>query len=203
MLNLRKVAVTGGLSSGKSAVCRCLKDLGAYVVSADEVVHRLLSPETELGQKILNLLGSECVVNGQFDRAKIANKVFQNPGLLQSYESLIHPFVQKEIDNRYQQVKAEGKYTLFVVEIPLLFETHGQRFYDATIVVDSDEEIAKERFKAKGYDEKEYERRMTRQMPLREKVNLADYVILNNGSLEELCNSVKKNYNQFISNPFN
>ena len=57
MLILRKVAITGGLSCGKSSVCRIFKELGAYVVSADKIVHQLLSPDTNLGQKVIKLIG--------------------------------------------------------------------------------------------------------------------------------------------------
>ena len=76
------MAVTGGLSCGKSSVCRIFKELGAYVVSADEIVHQLLSPDTNLGQKIISLLGTEIVVNQKLDRSRIAEMYFKNPELL-------------------------------------------------------------------------------------------------------------------------
>ena len=79
MLRLRKVAVTGGLSCGKSSVCRIFKELGAYVVSADEIVHRLLSTKTNLGQQVISLLGKEIITNGKINRSTIAKKVFNDP----------------------------------------------------------------------------------------------------------------------------
>lgn len=199
MLKLRKVAVTGGLSCGKSSVCRFLKELGAYVVSADDIVHQLLSPKTLLGQKIIDLLGPDVLSNQEFDKAKIAKKVFRQPELLRSYEQLIHPAVREEIEKQYQKVKAEKSAQLFVAEIPLLFETGGNAFFDSIIVVSANQEHCKERFaKSKGYDPHEYERRSAMQLSIEEKKARADYVIENNGSLEELKQAVAKNYQQII-----
>jgi dephospho-CoA kinase len=78
VLTLKKVAVTGGLSSGKSSVCKILKECGAYVVNSDDIVHQLLDPHTAIGQQIIELLGAGVVVDGQFDRKKIAQAVFEN-----------------------------------------------------------------------------------------------------------------------------
>ena len=120
---LRKIAITGGLSCGKSSVCRIFKELGAYVISADEVVHQLLSPTTNLGRQVISLLGADIVVDKQIDRSKIAKKVFKQPALLQSLENLLHPAVRDEIEKQYQQIANQPSPPLFVVEIPLLFET--------------------------------------------------------------------------------
>ncbi len=76
MLILKKVAITGGLSSGKSSVCKILKEMGAFVVSADDIVHQLLNPQTSIGHKIIELLGPGVVKGLQFDRTKIGTLVF-------------------------------------------------------------------------------------------------------------------------------
>lgn len=197
MLKLRKIAITGGLSCGKSTVGRIFRRLGAYVVSADDIVHQLLSPDTNLGRKIVELLGSDVVSDGQFDKAKIAAKVFQNPELLKSYEGLLHPAVRDEVEKQYQQVKKEQTSQLFIAEIPLLFETKGQSEFDAVIVVTADSEKCRERFKnEKGYGAEEYDKRMARQMKPNKKASAAQFVIENNGSLEQLEESVKKIYQQ-------
>src|SRR5262245_55950333 len=103
MLILKKVAVTGGLSCGKSSVCRIFKELGAYVVSADDIVHQLLTPQTKPGQQVIELMGSDIVVDQHIDRSKIAKKVFGNLKLLKSLEQILHPAVRHEIDKKYQQ----------------------------------------------------------------------------------------------------
>ncbi len=201
MLNLVKVAVTGGLSCGKSSVCLFLKELGAYVVSADEIVHRLLSPTTNLGQKVINLIGPDVVNNHQIDRSRIAKKVFKHPELLQSLENLLHPAVREEIEQLYQSVKEARIAKLFVAEIPLLFETGANRFFDYTIVVLADEDICQQRFtQSTGHDLAEYHRRMARQMKTSEKASLADFVIVNNGTTKDMHNAVENIYKQILSN---
>ena len=91
MLKLKRAAVTGGLSCGKSSVCRILSELGAYVVSADKIVHQLLSSDANLGQEIVHLLGPSVLVNQTLDRSRIAHIVFHDSELLKALEALVHP----------------------------------------------------------------------------------------------------------------
>lgn len=198
MLNLKKVAVTGGLSCGKSSVCRIFKELGAYVVSADEIVHRLLSPKTNVGQQVVQLIGSDIVTQDQIDRSKIAKKVFNNPELLNSLEQILHPVVSDEIEKLYQYVCQHEAPTLFLVEIPLLFESHSG-IYDYTIAVVADEKSCQERFmQSTGYGKEEYNKRMSRQLSPKEKARRADIVIDNNGSLEQLRSKIIEVHNKLV-----
>ena len=88
-ITLRKIAVTGGIASGKSTVCHLFEKLGAYTVSADAIVHQLLDPTQSLGKKVIVLLGPDVVIEGQLSRERIAQKVFCNPCLLKKLEKLI------------------------------------------------------------------------------------------------------------------
>lgn len=201
MLKLRKVAITGSLSCGKSSVCRILKELGAYVVSSDEIVHQLLLSDTNLGQKIVNLLGPEVWGNQKLDRSRIAHIVFQNRELLQALEKLMHPVVYKELDKEYQkQQHLPYPPPLFVAEIPLLFETGGEKEYDKTVVVLADPEVCLKRFQqATGAGQQEFNYRMARQISPLDKAKQADYVLLNNGTWSDLKQSTKKLYENLIS----
>lgn len=128
MLESRKAALTGGVSAGKTAVGRYLRELGATYISADEIVHQIL---------------------GEVDRKEIAAKVFKDPQLLAELEAKIHPQVKKEIKKRCANSRG-----LVVVEIPLLFEVRWEDDYDATIAVISDEELCKARYKGDDYSER-------------------------------------------------
>lgn len=197
MLTLRKVAVTGGLSCGKSSVCRFFKELGSHVVNADEIVHQLLSSNTEISQQVINLLGSDIVVDKKIDRGIIANKVFNNHALLLSLESLLHPAVLNEIEKRYQQANIERKAPLFIAEIPLLYEINAQDNFDLIIDVWSNPEACRKRFKEKtGYEGDEFKNRMSRQLPPEEKAKRADITINNTGSLQDLQDAVVNVFNQ-------
>ena len=196
MLNsnqLTKVAITGGLSSGKSSACRFFKELGAYVVSADEIVHTLLSPNTNLGQDVINLLGPEIIIDYQIDRSQIAKKVFEHPDLLHSLERLPHPAVYKEVEKLYHHANELKLAPLFIAEIPLLFETGNTSFFDYTIAVLADPTLCQQRFQAAtGYGKEEFDKRMARQLSPEEKARRADYVIFNNGNMEAMKNTVQE-----------
>lgn len=187
MLVLKKVAITGGLSSGKSSVCRILKRLGAYTVSADEIVHQLLSPLTPTGHQVLDLLGHEILKEGHFDRAKMAQLVFANSEKLKALEKILHPAVLEAIHALYLQVKAQDQFPLFVAEVPLLFESESHLYFDKVIAVIADEKLAKKRFtQATHYTYSEFERRMARQLDPQLKAAKADFTLANNGTMADL-----------------
>lgn len=188
MLKLRKVAITGGLSCGKSSVCRFFKELGAYVISSDDIVHHLLSTDANLGQEIIKLLGTGVIANQKLDRSRIAQIVFHDFTLLKALENILHPAVYHEIEKKYQQQANQNHPPpLFIAEVPLLFESDGEKYFDYTVVVKANPEVCAERYqKSSGHALQEFEKRMSRQLPTSEKAGRADYVIENNGSLEEL-----------------
>lgn len=202
MLALKRVAVTGGLSCGKSSVCRTFKDLGAYVISADEIVHQLLSLDTNLGQEVIELLGDEVVVGNRIDRSKIAKLVFQDPELLDALEQLLHPRVYDEIARQYDEQQVQSTVSLFLAEVPLLFESKGEGRFDVVVSVFANPTVCKARFQALGKKEREYDKRMRWQIDPREKAKKADYVIINNGSLIELNEIVKELYAELTDSPY-
>ncbi|MGK5593940.1 MAG: dephospho-CoA kinase [Parachlamydiaceae bacterium] len=196
MLKLKKVAVTGGLSSGKSTVCQIFRGLGAHVISADKIVHQLLSPNTSLGQEVIKLLGVEIVIDQMIDRKSIANKVFNNPQLLHQLEQILHPAVFNEMKKEYQLAK-EASRPLFVAEVPLLFEAYESKnvWFDAIIAVLASEETACKRFmESTGYSEEEYRLRMSRQLSPAQKAEKAHYIIFNDGDLKKIEKQVCQLY---------
>ncbi len=190
MLNLVKIAITGGVASGKSSVCQFFKELGAFVVSADAIVHEILTPNTDLGRQVIHLLKVKNPPDGALFRKVIAEKVFKDPNLLASLEKILHPAVLKRIEELYAEAAKKGTYTYFIVEIPLLFEIANEEFYDVVVAVLASESEAKKRFEQSGYRPDEYEERMQRQMSPSKKASLADYTLFNNGSLEDLKKQV-------------
>lgn len=195
----KKIAVTGSLSSGKSTVCQFFEELGAYVLSADKIVHRFLTPETLVGQQVIGLFGPDILSNNQIDRTKIAKKAFYDPALLQALEHLLHPLVHHEIKNEY--LRHSSKLPLFIVEIPLLFETGADVDYPIKISVIASPQLCQQRFeKAHGHSKQDYQQRMKRQLSLEEKASRASYVIVNDGSIEELKVAVTKLYEQLLRN---
>ncbi|NGX59089.1 MAG: Dephospho-CoA kinase [Chlamydiae bacterium] len=197
MLILRKIAVTGGLSCGKTTVCQLFQKKGAYIVNADAIVHQLFSPQSPIKKQLIELLGEEIFQDAQVDTAKVAAKVFSNKEILAALEALLHPKVIEEIEKQYNQVQKRKEYTVFIVEIPLLYEIKKAHLFDTIIAVISDPKIAKKRFKEKTkYSAEEFEKRMTHQLPTSEKSARADFTIENNGSYAELESQVISIYQQ-------
>jgi dephospho-CoA kinase len=196
VLILKKVAVTGQVASGKSTVCRLLQRFGAYVLSADEIVHKLLVPTSEIGKKVVVLLGRDILVDGQLDRKVIAEKVFNNPPLLEQLEQLLHPEVQKVIEAEYQKLSSEKKFALFVAEIPLLFESHLDIFYDYILLIYADDKLCKLRSMQKSLSN--FEERQSRLLPLSYKMAHSHFSLENNGSLVELETNVKNIYQKLM-----
>jgi dephospho-CoA kinase len=192
MLKLKKIAITGGVASGKTSVCRFFKELGAYVVNADAVVHELLNPDTDLGQQLIRQFGLSIIKNGQISRKSIADQAFQDPKQLQKLEELVHPAVLRKIEEQYTAACNKGSYSSFVVEIPLLYEIGAEDFYDVVVAVLADEAQARRRFEQAGFQETEYDLRMRRQLKPKEKAAKAQYTIYNNGSIEDLRYEVVK-----------
>ena len=181
---MTRIAVTGGLASGKSTVCHFFKECGAYVISADEIVHQLLSPDTDVGQRVINLIGSQIIVNQQIDRSQIAKKVFQQPELLKALEDILHPAVHDEMQNQMKLAQKQDAST-FVAEIPLLFEIGWEQDFDYTIFVKADCSTCKKRYRSE-----DYEKRMARQWKDHQKEKKAHFIIENNGSLEQIKEAV-------------
>lgn len=193
--------MTGGLACGKSSVCRFFKEAGAYVVSADEIVHQLLSSDHNLGQRVVSLLGEDVIVNKQINRSKVAQKVFQDYTLLKELEDILHPATKNEIENTFDQIKNSKDLLFFVAEVPLLFEAGWQDFFDHTVAVVCDENTAATRFEqTTGYPRDEYSKRMRNQLKPKQKAQNAEFVIFNTGSLGNLQQETYKVIKQLMHN---
>ena len=148
-----------------------------------------------IGRQIIDLLGSEILNDQQIDRDKIAQKVFSHPELLDKLEKYLHPAVLNEIEHTYQKIAEQKKASLFVAEIPLLYESESHKFFDLVIVVISDESLSQARYtQATGRPSTEYNLRMNRQFKPHVKAARADYVIVNNGTSDELKHQVLELY---------
>lgn len=178
------VGLTGGLGAGKSEALRALGKLGAATLSTDAVVHELLSGE-ELREIVVERLGPEVASNGTLDRSKIAERVFGDDEARAWLEGELWPRVGQRVADWKQEVDAlDPAPRAAVVEVPLLFESGMEAAFAATIAVVADESLRAQRAGARGHAA--VAERAGRQLTQEEKAQRADFVVENDGSLDEL-----------------
>ncbi len=186
MLTLTKVAVTGIPGSGKSTVCQVFREYGAFVVDTDEIVGDLLSLNTLVRQKVIDLFGPKILKKNQICKKKISKIVFSSLSKLKSLEAILYPLVREEVRSLFKSIKEKGLYRFFVVEVPLLFEAKMEDDFDIVIAVSAKKEIARHRFK-KGW----FAARCKNQLPSSAKASKADFVLINNGDIPTLRSSIQ------------
>lgn len=184
--NSVKIAVTGGMGSGKSAVCGFLRAEGYPVFSCDEIYAELCANPQFL-QKIGANFGDVLTSDGALDKKKLANKVFGDKNLLKKLEEITHPAIMQQL---FKRATLRG---LNFCEVPLLFEKGFQKYFDAVIVVlrDKNDRIAAA-VKRDGSDEKSVVLRMQNQIDY-DNYDFTKYYVINNaGNLDNLKEKTKE-----------
>jgi dephospho-CoA kinase len=195
------VGLTGGLASGKTFVGHALAELGCHLIEADALGHQVLLPGAEAYDAVVNEFGEEILDEDRYIvRRKLGALVWDNPERLAKLNSIVHPAVIA----REQQIMSEfGKRdpaVNVVVEAAMLVETGSYRRFDRLIVVVCTFEQQVERaMKRVAYSKEEVLARLRRQLPLEEKVRVADYVIDTSGTKENTVDQVKTVYESLRS----
>ena len=174
------VGLTGGIGAGKSEALRALERLGAATLSTDAVTHELLATD-EVRDLVVAELGPEVAPDGRIDRAAVASRVFGDDEKRKWLESVLWPRVGARVAEFREA--AEGQ-PAAVVEVPLLFESGMEKVFDKTVAVVADEDVREGRAAARGHEL--VEARVARQLTQDEKAQKADFVVRNDGTLEEL-----------------
>lgn len=189
---MKLVGLTGGIASGKSTAAKILESLGAAVVNADTLAREVVEPGREAWQEIIAAFGSEILQSDRaLDRQKLRTLIFNNPDARRKLESIIHPRVRALAERRIAEHGAAG-YAVVVYEVPLLFEGRLHEWLRPVILIACDIEIQIERLQQRdGLDRVQAQKHIEAQMNLEEKRRLADYVIENNGNLEDLKRQVE------------
>ena len=185
------IGLTGGIATGKSTVSRILVQRGHAVVDADQLARDVVKAGTDGYQAVVQAFGPDAVApNGELDRKKIGAIVFRDKSKLDLLESIIHPRVKKLAQTKREELAFEGRKLAFY-DVPLLFEKSMKPLFDHVVVVACRPEVQLERLiKREGLSEEEAKRRISAQLPIIDKVKLADAVIRNDGSVGDLEKAV-------------
>lgn len=191
-----RVGLTGGLACGKSFVADALAELGCHVLQADRLGHEVLQPGGEAYGPVVSEFGSGVLGQaGEIDRRALAAQVFGKPDRLALLNSFVHPPVQRREEDWLARVCAEDPHGIAVVEAAILIETGSYKRFDKLIVVTCAEEQQVQRsMKRDGVAREEVLARLSRQMPLAEKLKFADFTIDTSGTKEETVRQARAVY---------
>jgi dephospho-CoA kinase len=189
---VKLVGLTGGIASGKSTVAAILRRLGAVIINADELSREVVQPEQDAWKEIVTTFGSDILQEDKtLDRRKLRKIVFDNPEARKKLEAIIHPRVRSLAEKKISALAATGS-SIIVYEVPLLFESQIHLWLRPVILVACDVGTQKKRLLERDHlTEPEAQQHLDAQMSLEDKRKLADYVIENNGNLEELERQVR------------
>ena len=189
---MKLVGLTGGIASGKSTVAAILRRLGAAIINADDLSREVVQPEQDAWKEIIDTFGADILQEDKtLDRRKLRKIVFDNPEARKRLEAIIHPRVRALAEKNIRELAAAGS-SVIVYEVPLLFEAQIHLWLRPVILVACDIETQMQRLLERDHlTELEAQQHLDAQMSLAEKRKLADYVIENDGTLEELEQQVR------------
>lgn len=190
---MKWLGISGGLGSGKTQVSQILREKLYPVVDADRLAREAVEPGQSAYLQIIEHFGPQVLdANKEIDRKALGRLVFDNPQARQKLESIVHPVVQILADRERQYLEQQGHRVAFY-DVPLLFEKNLAHKFDGTICVYASPQFQiKRAMQRDSLSEVEVRKRIETQLPLREKAQMADYVIFNEGSLTDLDFEVRK-----------
>ena len=189
------VGLTGGIGSGKSAAAKFFIELGIDVIDADEVSKNILLENKKAKKDFITEFGSRYIKNNKIDRELLRKEIFKDKTKKKILESIIHPAVRDEISKFI--INSDSIYK--IVMVPLIVETNSEEFYDKIIVIDCETKLQLERASDRDNQSKEnIADIMQNQASRKERLEIADFVILNNSDLENLRGSVIKIHQKLL-----
>jgi len=184
MLN---VGLTGGIACGKSTVARMFVQLGGYLIDFDHLAHEVQEPDKPAWRDVVDAFGTDVLrADRTIDRSELARVVFNHPEKLQRLNQIVHPRVFEEWCLRLEKIKSQNPRAIIFADVPLLFEGRMQKLFDLTILVMIDPAEQIDRLMGRnGICREDAGLRLASQMPIHDKIPLADIVINNQGTIPE------------------
>ena len=189
-----KIGLTGGIGSGKSSVSKLFKDWGAYIFDADSVAKEILLKNETAQNEIIAEFGSDILNKDEkIEKSKLSRIAFQDENHQLRLNAIMHPYVFSEIDLTFDKIISKNEYEIFCVDAALIYESGADTHMDYVVVITSHLRLRIERAMERGdLTRDEFLKRLDLQWPDEDKVHMADFVIHNNGTIDELISESKK-----------
>jgi len=189
------VGLTGSMGTGKSTVTNFFRELGAHIIDWDELAREVIRPHLKAWKEIVEYFGKG-ILNDDLtiNRRKLADIVFSDKEKLTKLNEIVHPEVFKEDERITNEIKNLAPDALIIKDIPLLFELTRPIYVDKIVVVSASEQTQLRRLEERGMSRKDAQRRIKSQLPLEKKIKSADFVVDNDGPLEETRRQVEEIY---------
>ena len=193
-----RIGLTGGIGSGKSEVSRRLAALGAVVIDADRLAREVVEPGTPGLQEVVETFGPGVLApDGSLDRSALGARVFEDEAARRRLEAIIHPRVRARAA---ELEAAAGPDAIVVHDVPLLVETGQADSYDGVVVVDVPVEVQVRRLvERRGMTEAEARARIAAQASRQQRAGVADWIIDNTGSLDDLDAAVARVWKELVA----
>ena len=195
-----RIGLTGGIGTGKSTASKILKELGAFIFDADKEAKKILLSNETIKSELISEFGTDIMtVDGNVDNNKLARVAFQDQDHQLTLNTIVHPYVFKEIDKHFDKELDRGKHDIFVVDAALIYESGADTHMDYVIVITALIKIRMERALAREtLSREEILKRIDLQWTEEDKASLADFVIHNDGSEEELRKNINDIYTEIV-----
>ena len=190
------VALTGGIGAGKSHVAENFASFGAIVVDSDQLARLVIERGTPGFDAVVEAFGDSILKDGNIDRKRLGEIVFSDPALRKKLEEIVHPAIRELFKQAVGDLPA-GK--IMIYEIPLLVETGAAAQFDFIVTVEAEDEIRKARLRERGMATSDIEKRMASQASSQQRRAIANAVIENNGSEDELLRACENLWEDDIS----
>jgi dephospho-CoA kinase len=196
------LGLTGGIATGKSLVSEILKELGACIIDADKIAREVVEPEKPAWLEIVAFFGKDIINEDKtINRKKLGEIVFNDTLKRRRLEEIVHPRVIEEENKRIEDYKRSNPDGIAVIDAALLIEGGGHKRVDKLIVVYTDRETQMKRLMERdGLSGQDAEKRINSQMPLEEKIKMADFVIDNSRGVEDTKSQVIALFNRLKGN---
>ncbi|CAB4536522.1 MAG: dephospho-CoA kinase [Actinobacteria bacterium] len=194
---MRVIGLTGGIGCGKSLAAQYFAELGALVIDADQLARAAIERGTDGFDEVVAIFGDSILKDGNIDRRALGDLIFKDATARTQLENIIHPFVRREFEEAMASLKGDQ---VLVYEIPLLVETGAQERFDVVITVESEMENRVARLRARGMHISEIEGRIAAQATREQRIEVADFLIENDGTEDELLRQVENIWDSLHDN---